>query len=175
MSFVQNISNNPWETPVILRCHIEEIKRFPLVSFNEDPRFEFSTLYSLCLPSSLCLLCESDSVPASRPSCESVPVSVFIHVCSGLNKNSPHRLIFWMFTFQLVLCSGRIRRYGLVGGTMSLWVDFEVSKGHFSPILSLTSAYRSGCKPSALTLFPRLPAYHDGNGLALLNYKQSPK
>ena len=53
----------------------------------------------------------------------------------GLNENSTTRgSDVWM------LCHywRRIRRCGLVGGSMSLGVDFEVSKAHAKPRLSLS-------------------------------------
>jgi hypothetical protein len=48
-----------------------------------------------------------------------------------LNENIPYRLIClnaWSLVSGTVL--GRIRRHGLAGGSVSLRIDFEVSKDH---------------------------------------------
>ena len=52
-----------------------------------------------------------------------------IRDCGGLNENGSHRL----------LGSGTIRRCGLVGGSVSLWVGFEVLDVQARPRVSLSS------------------------------------
>jgi hypothetical protein len=56
----------------------------------------------------------------------------------------------------------RIRRYGLVGGGVSLGMGFAFSKGHTVPclVLFLLPACGSGCKLSATALEPCLHACH---------------
>lgn len=46
--------------------------------------------------------------------------------CGDLNGNDPTGSYDWIFGFQLVDCLRRIRKYGLVGGGVSLRVGFVV-------------------------------------------------
>ena len=47
----------------------------------------------------------------------------------------------------MVDCLGRIRRYGLVGGGVSLGVDFKVSKVHTRPKMEMDSLSEAVSKP----------------------------
>ena len=65
-----------------------------------------------------------------------------------------------------------IRRGGLVGGSVSLEVDFEVSKAQARPSGSLSLPVDPGVELSAPSPAPCLPAghhasHHDDNGLNL--------
>lgn len=78
------MSNNNLKAPKMYQCWIRK-KKFKSTSpwsnlTNSEPRFEFSALYIFCHFLSICLLCESEPLPAWMLSCESIPVS--LSVCS---------------------------------------------------------------------------------------------
>ena len=70
-------------------------------------------------------------------------------MCYGLNENGPTSSHICMFDFQLVVCLGRIKKCGLVGGIMSQKMGCKVSKPTpGSVFLSKHGAYGSDYHPS---------------------------
>ena len=58
--------------------------------------------------------------------------------CGGLNRNDPHRLIYLNAFFTGEWCYlTRIRKYGIVGGSMSLGLGFGISIAQARPSVSL--------------------------------------
>lgn len=69
--------------------------------------------------------------------CFPLLISKLAWVLLGLNENGSHRFIclnVWLPVSELF---GWIRRYGLVGGTVTQSVGFKVSKAHDRPSLIL--------------------------------------
>lgn len=74
------------ESPTMCWCYIKKRNKSTSSWYHltkSEPRFEFSPSCSLCLLASDCLLYGSESVPAGKLSCQSVPVLVVfsLHVC----------------------------------------------------------------------------------------------
>lgn len=76
-----------------------------------------------------------------------------------LNENDHHRLIDLSAWSPGVALFGRLRRCGLVGGSLSLGAGFEVSKSLFqTQSLPQTAVCGSGCKLPATSPALCLPA-----------------
>ena len=53
-----------------------------------------------------------------------------MYFCGALNENDTLGSYAWYLVRSCLNCLGRIRRRGLVGGGVSMGVNFEVSKAH---------------------------------------------
>ena len=100
--------------------------------------------------------------------------------CGGSNETGNHRLRC-LYSGSLVgrTILGRVRRYGLAGGGVSLRVGFEVSKAHTRPSLVLSLPPTCGSDVSSqlllqchACLYAATP-YQDGHGLTFSNLASS--
>lgn len=84
-----------------------------------------------------------------------------------MNENGS--MYFWLSP-QLINCLKRIKKCGLVGGSLSLGVGFKVSKAHSRPSSSLflyLLPMDQDVKLSAVAPEPWLSVFcHDDNGLS---------
>ena len=103
--------------------------------------------------------------------CESPPISqhfffskkISIYHCGGLNMKSLEAHVFGSLTTNWWNNLGRIRRWDIVGGDVSLGPSLEASKhlGHSQSLLvSLPSSCRRTCKLSAAPTAMHLLCHH---------------